>query len=505
MQREIWRVADEVRRSVYSWDFKQYVLGALFYRFISERLRRSIEAEGAAKDYAALSDADVTDAVRDGSIKSLGYFIYPSQLFSNVAAAADENECLQTDLAAALVAIEDSAEGCPSEENFRGLFADFDTKSYRLGETDKDRNERLAAVLKGVAGVDFGDADGQPDLFGDAYEHLIANYAARNTFDGGKFFTPESVSKLAVRLAMHGQGSVNKFYDMDCGGGCMFLQASKLLGGGVAGDGFFGQETDLSACRLARMNMLLHDIPHEKFKIRPGEVLTAPHFADDEPFDAIASNPPYSMDWPGAQDPALLHDDRFAGPGVLAPTYSADYAFVLHALSRLSGKGRAAVVCVTSILYREGSESRIRKFLVENNHVEAVILLPGSMLYNTNATMCILVLAKNKAHECVRFVDASLEFHPERKTGKNFMDDGHIDKIMEMFSGKADSRHEAVTVPREKIAQNEYNISVRCYVEPKGPLEEIDIALVNSNLRAIVAKTNRLRAEIDSIAGVTQA
>ena len=353
LQAKIWKIANDVRGSVDGWDFKQFVLGTLFYRFISENFSAYFEAGDESLVYADLKDSVITPEIKEDAIKTKGYFIYPSQLFVNVTKNANDNANLNTDLAAIFQAIESSANGYPSELDIKGLFADFDTTSNRLGNTVKDKNTRLASVLKGVAELKFGNFhDNQIDLFGDAYEFLISNYAANAGKSGGEFFTPQHVSKLIAQLAMHKQKSVNKIYDPACGSGSLLLQAKKHFDAHIIDDGFWGQEINHTTYNSARMNMFLHNINYDKFNIALGNTLLDPHFGDDKPFDAIVSNPPYSVNWIGSDDPTLINDDRFAPAGVLAPKSKADFAFVLHALSYLSSKGRAAIVCFPGIFYR---------------------------------------------------------------------------------------------------------------------------------------------------------
>lgn len=372
LHRQIWQIANEVRGAVDGWDFKQYVLGALFYRFISENFAHYISGGDKEIKYNEMPDSVITPEIKDDAIKTKGYFILPSQLFSNVVKSANHNESLNTDLAKIFSAIESSANGYPSEKDIKGLFADFDTTSNRLGNSVSEKNKRLAAVLKGVAALDFGDdfQNSQIDLFGDAYEFLISNYAANAGKSGGEFFTPQHVSKLIAQLAMHNQTHVNKIYDPACGSGSLLLQAKKHFDAHIIEDGFFGQEINHTTYNLARMNMFLHNINYDKFNIQLGNTLTSPHFGEDKPFDAIVSNPPYSVKWIGSDDPTLINDDRFAPAGVLAPKSKADFAFVLHALSYLSAKGRAAIVCFPGIFYRGGAEQKIRQYLVDNNYVE---------------------------------------------------------------------------------------------------------------------------------------
>lgn len=498
LQRQIWQIANDVRGAVDGWDFKQYVLGTLFYRFISENFADYIEAGDDSVDYASMPDNVITPEIRDDAIKTKGYFIYPSQLFANVAKNAHRNDSLNTDLASIFSDIENSANGYPSEQDIKGLFADFDTTSNRLGNTVKDKNARLAAVLKGVAGLDFGSFDSAHiDLFGDAYEFLISNYAANAGKSGGEFFTPPHVSRLIARLAMHGQTSVNKIYDPACGSGSLLLQAKRHFDEHIIQDGFFGQEINHTTYNLARMNMFLHNINYDKFNIRLGDTLLNPHFRDEKPFDAIVSNPPYSVKWIGSDDPTLINDDRFAPAGVLAPKSKADFAFVLHALSYLSSKGRAAIVCFPGIFYRGGAERKIRQYLVDNNFVETVISLAPNLFFGTTIAVNILVLSKHKADTTTQFIDASELF--KKQTNTNILTDEHVDKIMKVFDSKEDVEHFARSVPFDEIVDNDYNLSVTSYVEAKDTREKIDIVQLNVELKSTVERITQLRAEIDAI------
>ena len=499
LQRRIWQIANDVRGAVDGWDFKQYVLGTLFYRFISENFIDYITGGDPEVDYAAMDDDDKNiAAVKEDAIKSKGYFIYPSQLFANVAASANTNESLNTDLATIFAAIEASANGYPSEHDIKGLFADFDTTSNRLGNTVRDKNARLAAVLKGVAELDFGHFDASHiDLFGDAYEFLISNYAANAGKSGGEFFTPQHVSKLIAQLAMHKQTSVNKIYDPACGSGSLLLQAKKHFDAHIIEDGFFGQEINHTTFNLARMNMFLHNVNYDKFNLQLGNTLEDPHFADDRPFDAIVSNPPYSVKWIGSDDPTLINDERFAPAGVLAPKSKADFAFVLHALNYLSSKGRAAIVCFPGIFYRGGAEQKIRQYLVDNNYVETVISLAPNLFFGTSIAVNILVLSKHKADTATQFIEASGLF--KKETNNNVLLDSHIEQIMQVFDSKANVDHFAQSVPFERVAANDYNLSVSNYVEAKDKREAVDISQLNAELKNTVAKINKLRTEIDAI------
>lgn len=500
LQSQIWKIANEVRGAVDGWDFKQFVLGTLFYRFISENFTDYIEGGDDRINYASLPDSIITPEIKDDAVKTKGYFIYPSQLFVNVVKTANTNPNLNTDLKAIFDSIESSANGYASEKNIKGLFADFDTTSTRLGNTVEDKNSRLAAVIKGVAGLDFGNFENNHiDLFGDAYEFLIHNYAANAGKSGGEFFTPQCVSKLIARLAMHNQSTINKIYDPAAGSGSLLLQAKKQFDEHIIEEGFFGQEINHTTYNLARMNMFLHNINYDKFNIALGNTLMDPKFGDDKPFDAIVSNPPYSVNWVGSDDPTLINDDRFAPAGVLAPKSKADFAFVLHALSYLSSKGRAAIVCFPGIFYRGGAEQKIRKYLVDNNFVETVIALAPNLFYGTPIAVNILVLSKHKMDTKTQFIDAtSIDFF-RKETNNNILDKKHINKIIEIFDKKEDEEAITKSIDNKQIAKNDYNLSVSSYVEAKETRKETNIKDLNEHIRKIVARENELRSEIEKI------
>jgi type I restriction enzyme M protein len=500
LQAKIWKIANEVRGSVDGWDFKQFVLGTLFYRFISENFTNYIEGGDDSVNYANYPDTDITPEIKDDAIKTKGYFMYPSQLFVNVAKTANTNANLNTDLKTIFDAIESSANGYPSEKAIKGLFADFDPTSTRLGNTVENKNSRLAAVLKGVEELDFGNfEDNQIDLFGDAYEFLISNYAANAGKSGGEFFTPQHVSKLIAQLAMHKQDKVNKIYDPAAGSGSLLLQAKKHFDNHIIEEGFYGQEVNHTTYNLARMNMFLHNINYDKFNIALGNTLIDPQYGDEKPFDAIVSNPPYSIKWIGDDDPTLINDDRFAPAGVLAPKSKADFAFVLHALSYLSSKGRAAIVCFPGIFYRGGAEQKIRKYLVDNNFVETVISVAPNLFFGTSIAVTLLVLSKHKTENITQFIDASGEEFFKKATNNNVLTDEHIAKIMDIFDKKEDMPHIAISVDNTRIAENDYNLSVSSYVEAKDKREQLDIVQLNAEIAKTVKKLNTLRASIDDI------
>lgn len=500
LQNKIWKIANEVRGAVDGWDFKQFVLGTLFYRFISENFANYIEGGDDSINYAELSDDVITPEIKDDAVKTKGYFIYPSQLFVNVVKDADTNPNLNTDLKAIFDSIESSANGYASEKNIKGLFADFDTTSNRLGNTVENKNRRLSAVLKGIEELDFGNfEENKIDLFGDAYEFLIHNYAANAGKSGGEFFTPQDVSKLISQLATHKLSTINKIYDPAAGSGSLLLQAKKLFDEHIVEDGFYGQEINHTTYNLARMNMFLHNVNYDKFNIALGDTLINPQFGDEKPFDVIVSNPPYSIHWIGSDDPTLINDDRFAPAGVLAPKSKADFAFVLHSLSYLSGRGRAAIVCFPGIFYRGGAEQKIRKYLVDNNYIETIISLPANLFYGTSIAVNILVLSKHKIDTKIQFIDASGEDFFKKETNNNTLEDKHIEKIIDIFDKKEDIQYIAKSVDNSLIAENDYNLSVSSYIEVKDTRPQTDVKELNERIRRIVARENELRAEIDKI------
>lgn len=500
LQAAIWKIANEVRGAVDGWDFKQFVLGTLFYRFISENFVLFMENGDESIDYTHWPDEQLSQKDIHEVTKEKGYFIYPSQLFSHIAKNANTNPNLNTDLAAIFTAIEGSANGYQSEHDIKGLFADFDTTSNRLGNTVEEKNRRLAAVIKGVESLDFGHfEDNEIDLFGDAYEFLISNYAANAGKSGGEFFTPQNVSNLIARLAIFGQETVNKIYDPACGSGSLLLQAKKLFGEYFSEEGFFGQEINHTTYNLARMNMFLHNINYVKFDIALGDTLLRPQYGDQKPFDAIVSNPPYSVNWVGSDDPTLINDDRFAPAGVLAPKSKADFAFVLHSLNYLSARGRAAIICFPGIFYRGGAEQKIRKYLVDNNFVESVISLPPNLFFGTSIAVNILVLSKHKTEPKTQFIDASGEDFFKKETNNNVLLPEHIDRILDIFGNKEEVQYVATSVDNAQIAENDYNLSVSSYVEAEDKREIIDINKLNTEVTETVKRIDTLRADIDEI------
>ena len=503
LHRKIWAIADDVRGAVDGWDFKQYILGILFYRFISENITEFFnsaerEAGDLEFDYAEISDEEADRDFRPNTVEDKGFFILPSRLFKNVVKTAKDNENLNTDLANIFKDIEGSAIGFQSEDDIKGLFEDVDTTSNRLGGTVAEKNKRLTDILTGIAEINFDDfKNNDIDAFGDAYEYLISNYASNAGKSGGEFFTPQTVSKLLARLVMHDKTNINKVYDPTCGSGSLLLQMKKQFDEHIIDEGFFGQEINMTNYNLARMNMFLHNVNYNNFSIKRGDTLINPLHRDEKPFDAIVSNPPYSIKWVGDADPTLINDERFAPAGKLAPKSYADYAFIMHSLAYLSSKGRAAIVCFPGIFYRKGAEKTIRQYLVDNNFIDCVIQLPENLFFGTSIATCILVMAKNKTENKILFIDASKEF--KKETNNNILEEKSIQAIIDEFRNRTDKEYFSRYVEREEIAENDYNLSVSTYVEKEDTREIIDIKVLNKEIEETVKRIDELRASINEI------
>ena len=502
LHRAIWAIADELRGAVDGWDFKNYVLGTMFYRYISENLTNYInageqDAGNTDFDYAKMSDVDAEEA-REGLVEEKGFFIPPSELFCNVNGRADNDENLNETLERVFNHIEASAKGSVSESSFAGLFDDFDVNSNKLGSTVAKRNERLAKLLHGVANMNLGDVkDHDIDAFGDAYEYLMTMYASGAGKSGGEFFTPADVSELLTRLGTVGKTEINKVYDPACGSGSLLLKAEKVLGKDAVRNGFYGQEINITTYNLCRINMFLHDIDFDKFNIACEDTLVSPQHWDDEPFEVIVSNPPYSIKWAGDENPILINDPRFSPAGVLAPKSKADLAFIMHSLSWLATGGTAAIVCFPGIMYRGGAEQKIRKYLVDNNYVDCIVQLPDNLFFGTPIATCIMVLKKSKKDSGVLFIDASKEC--VKVTNNNKLTDKNITNILNEFISRENVAHYAHLAAYDEIVKNEYNLSVSTYVEAEDTREVVDIVKLNAELKEIVAREQVLREEIDRI------
>lgn len=517
LHKAIWSIADDLRGSVDGWDFKQYILGIMFYRYISENVANYInEGERRAGDttfdYAKLKDSEA-ECERENLVKEKGFFIRPSELFCNVIKSAKSDNATFTDVEGKTKSVKDnlneylemifnnienSAKGAESEDDFSGLFDDIDVNSNKLGSTVAKRNEKLVKILDGIAGINLGNyQDNNIDAFGDAYEFLMSMYASNAGKSGGEFYTPQEVSELLTKLAIVGKTSVNKVYDPACGSGSLLLKSAKILGKDNVRNGFFGQEINLTTYNLCRINMFLHDIDYDKFNIACEDTLVSPQHWDDEPFEVIVSNPPYSIKWAGDDNAVLINDPRYSPAGVLAPKSKADFAFIMHSLSWLATNGAASIVCFPGILYRGGAEQKIRKYLIDNNFIDCIIQLPDNLFFGTGIATCIMVLKKSKKDNSTLFIDASKECI---KVGNNNqLTEKNISKIVEIFENRKDIDYTARLVSNKEIEENDYTLSVSTYIEQEDINEHIDIKALNKELEEIVEKEQKLRDEIKQI------
>ena len=502
LYRTIWAIADDLRGAVDGWDFKNYVLGTMFYRYISERLADYInkgeeEAGNTNFKFEEMPDSNAEEA-REGLIDELGFFILPSELFCNVVKRCENDENLNETLETVFKHIEDSSQGSASEGDFKGLFSDFDVNNNKLGNTVAKRNERLCKLLKGINNMKLGSVeDHNIDVFGDAYEYLMSMYASNAGKSGGEFFTPGEVSILLSKLGTVNKKTVNKVYDPACGSGSLLLKAVDVLGKDAVTNGFYGQEINPTTYNLCRINMFLHGIGFDKFNIQCDDTLTNPQHWDDEPFELIVSNPPYSKTWEGDSDATLINDPRFAPAGVLAPKSKADMAFIMHSLSWLAPNGVASIVCFPGVMYRGGAEQKIRKYLVENNFVDAIIQLSDNLFFGTPIATCIMVMRKGKTDNNVLFIDASKEYI--KVTNNNKLTDENIDNIVDAYTNREEVEHFVHVADLNEIEENNYNLSVSTYVEPEDTTEKVDIKVLNQQIKEIVAKQEVLRTEIDKI------
>lgn len=517
LHKAIWSIADDLRGSVDGWDFKQYILGIMFYRYISENIANYIN-EGERKagdttfDYAKLKDSEA-ESERANLVKEKGFFIRPSELFCNVIKSAKSDTATFTDvegktknvkdnlneyLEMIFNNIENSAKGAESEDDFAGLFDDIDVNSNKLGATVTRRNEKLVKILDGIAGINLGNyQDNNIDAFGDAYEFLMSMYASNAGKSGGEFYTPQEVSELLTRLAIVGKTSVNKVYDPACGSGSLLLKSAKILGKENVRNGFFGQEINLTTYNLCRINMFLHDIDYDKFNIACEDTLVSPQHWDDEPFEVIVSNPPYSIKWAGDDNAVLINDPRYSPAGVLAPKSKADFAFIMHSLSWLATNGTASIVCFPGILYRGGAEQKIRKYLIDNNYVDCIIQLPENLFFGTGIATCIMVLKKSKKDNSTLFIDASKQCI--KVSNNNQLTEKNITNIVKIFENREDVEYTSKLVSNKEIAENDYNLSVSTYVEQEDTREHIDIDVLNKEIDEIVEREQLLRDEIKKI------
>lgn len=515
LHKTIWGIANDLRGAIDGWSFKAYVLGAIFYRYISENITdyiNNLQAEAMdmgdaevssiaemAFDYSAMSDEEAEEA-REMIVEEKGYFILPSQLFCNVVKNCEYNENLNETLSKIFRAIEASAQGTASEEAMRGLFSDFVVDNSQLGASVAARNQLLAKVLIRVRDMALGGdyKDREIDTFGDTYEFLMQMYAANAGKSGGEFFTPQEVSEVLAGLASHNNDNIKMVYDPACGSGSLLLKFKKVVDPDNEKElQYYGQEINPTTFNLCRINMFLHDINYANFDIQLGDTLISPQHLGMT-FDAIVSNPPYSIKWAGKSNPILINDDRYSPAGVLAPESKADLAFTMHMLYHLKESGTCAIVEFPGVLYRGNDEQKIRKYLVQNNYVDTVIQLPENLFFGVSIATCILVLKKSaKTDSNILFIDASKVCHKVGNKNKLFPEDQQ--KILDAYKERKEVQYFTKLVSNDDIMENACNLSVSSYVEQEDTREVVDINEVNAKLCEVAALGKELRDAIDAI------
>lgn len=500
-----------MRGAVEGWDFKNYILGFLFYRFISENFCKFIAKEmnaGEDFDYSTRNDNEEwIEEMKHNIISQKGYFIYPSQLFSSVFKAINEdgedmanlNERISNifnEIEKTATAMNDEGDAERSGNNFKGLLTSVDLSDTRIGTDVSKRNARIKKIMQEIGAIHFPPEESDSDIFGDAYEYLIGMFAANAGKAGGEFYTPPEVSELMVQIASCEGQKIKKIYDPTCGSGSLLLKFKKVYDN-IDDLEFYGQEINLTACNMCKMNMFLHRLDYHKFMIEHGNTLTNDLFAGHQ-FDVVVSNPPFSVHWDGKDDPLLLKDERFAQAGALAPKSKADLAFVQHSVYHLNNRGVAAIVCFPGVLYREGPEKKIRKWLVEQNYVDAIIQLADNLFYGVGISVCIMILKNNtKKEPNVLFIDATDKFIKAKN--RNRLDENNIGEILEIYKRREDMESHSKLVTRQEIEEKDYNLSVATYVVREEQEEETNIDELNESLRKTSAKVNKLREQIEEL------
>lgn len=505
LYRTIWNIANKLRSNIVGWDFKNYVLGFLFYRYISENIQKYFnniehDKKNLKFEYANLDD-QTANQFRIKTIEQKGFFILPSELFVNVLKKIENKKIAKTVnviLNQVFYNIENSAKNFSSESSVKNLFADIDLKSKKLGNDTYKRNNQIINILKAINNMKINDYQNNLiDTFGDAYEYLINMYCSNAGKSGGEFFTPQEVSELLARLTLKNKKKINKVYDPAAGSGSLLLKFVKILGKKNILDGIYGQEINLTAYNLCRINMFLHDISWKNFDIKLGDTLTDPKNDPKIKFDVIVSNPPYSIKWIGDNNSKLINDPRFKKAGVLAPKAKADLAFVLHSLYYLDNNGIGAIVLYPGVLYRRGIEQKIRKYLVNNNYVDAVIELPKNLFFGTTISTAILIIKKNKKTKNVFFFDASNYFVKANK--KNKLTFQNLNDIIDIFFSQKNITSISCTVNINKIKANNYDLSVFNYVKKSDKISNINIKKLNAEIATLVNEQQLIRNKINKI------
>jgi type I restriction enzyme M protein len=478
LEQKLWNIANALRGNMNAGEFRDYILGFIFYKYLSEKIE-NLATKELKEDGLTFAEAykveDYKEPLKEEFLQSLGYFIEPEYLLHNIADRGRKGEFIIEDLGKAFNLVEQSALGSESEEDFSGLFEDVDLTSSKLGRTVNDKNKLIIEVVKNIDEIDFNYEDTDTDILGDAYEYLIGQFAAGAGKKAGEFYTPQQVSKILAKIVTTGKTKIRDVYDPTCGSGSLLLRVKRECEVG----NIYGQESNPTTHNLARMNMLLHDVPFSHFQIAQGDTLEYPHHLDKR-FEAVVANPPFSANW--SADQTFLSDERFSQYGKLPPKSKADFAFVQHMIYQLDDNGTLAVVLPHGVLFRGFAEGTIRKYLIKDkNYLDAVIGLPENVFYGTGIPTCILVFKKcREIDNDIMFIDASKEF--EKVKTQNMLTDENIDKIVSSYQKREEIEKYARPVLLSEIEENDYNLNIPRYVDTFEEEEEIDLEEVANKI-----------------------
>ena len=484
LQQQLWNIADTLRGKMHADEFRDYILGFIFYKYLSEKMllkANELLKHEDIKDYSKIDEntgegKEILKHIKENTIPDIGYFLRPTELFSYLAKkwnSRSENESsnfILPDLQKVLVNIQNSTTGTESEDDFDDLFSDLDLTSQKLGKTEDQKNELISKVLFHLDQIDFQLQNAQIDVLGDAYEYLIGQFASSAGKKAGEFYTPQEVSRVLAKIVTSGKTRLKSVYDPTCGSGSLLLRVAREVNGDVTD--FYGQEMNRTTYNLARMNLILHDVSYQHFDIQQEDTLEHPLHLGKK-FEAIVANPPFSAQWKA--DSLKMSDDRFSQYGELAPNSKADFAFVQHMIHHLDDNGTMAVVLPHGALFRGGVEQRIRKYLIDDrNYLDAVIGLPANLFYGTSIPACILVFRKCREHpDNILFIDASAGF--EKVKNQNILREEHIEKIISTYRSRKVIEKYSHVATLEEIKENEYNLNISRYVDTFEEEENIDI------------------------------
>ena len=508
LQKHLWNIANDLRGKMGADEFRDYILGFIFYKYLSEKAiafaNELLKDEGVAEQYQQLDEsnpdhAELINGIKENSVEEVGYALAPKQLFHSIAELGRQGTFILDDLSDTLRGIERSTLGAESEDDFANLFEDLDLNSTKLGNNANDRNELVSKVLTHLDNIDFDLNNSESDVLGDAYEYLIGEFASGAGKKAGEFYTPQTVSTLLAKIVTQGKDRLRSVYDPTCGSGSLLLRVKREV---KDVDMIYGQEMNRTTYNLARMNMILHDVHFAKFDIKQEDTLTRPQHIDQR-FEAVVANPPFSAKW--SADPSFLQDERFSRFGKLAPSSKADMAFVQHMLHQLDEQGTMAVVLPHGVLFRGSSEGVIRQYLIEKmNVVDTIIGLPANIFYGTSIPTCILVLKKNRTHTGdILFIDASNDFDKQKNQNKLLPE--HLDKIIDAFTQRQNIDKYAKVATQQEVKDNDYNLNIPRYVDTFEAEDEIDLNAIAQQLKDLEKqsqKTDQVIAEFCKELGI---